>query len=395
MTYTYDIENRLVARSASTGNAALRYDPLGRLYEVTPSTGSGGSGSSGTTRFLYDGDALVAEYDAAGAMTRRYVHNVGADVPLLSYAGSGLAQPSYLHADHQGSIVALSNASGIATINSYDEYGIPGASNTGRFQYTGQIWLAELGMYHYKARVYSPTLGRFLQTDPIGYDDQYNLYAYVGNDPVNASDPSGTVICNTNTNAQCAEVHKAAGQARAAVLQASSDLRDIAGAMSNGTELTAAQQGMVGAFERRFGAGSATASNLSAAARHFDRVANRIGEPGHGLNVHFRTAQQMGNAIASAQGNSLRIGPRFLGAASERGGMSPAFVIMHEGGHEAGKADQILPSNAPIGIGRTALGHRRAYGVKATDWLGIHAPGIAARNNDSYNCFVMPACGGP
>jgi RHS repeat-associated protein len=63
--------------------------------------------------------------------------------------------------------------------------------NIGRFQYTGQVWLPVLGMYYYKARMYSPTLGRFLQADPIGYTDGTNLYTYVGNDPISGTDPTG------------------------------------------------------------------------------------------------------------------------------------------------------------------------------------------------------------
>jgi len=77
-----------------------------------------------------------------------------------------------LAADHQGSVTAIADVSGnITAIKRYDEYGIPGAGNIGRFQYTGQAWLEDLGMYHYKACIYSPTLGRFQQTDPIGYAD--------------------------------------------------------------------------------------------------------------------------------------------------------------------------------------------------------------------------------
>ena len=69
--------------------------------------------------------------------------------------------------------------------------GVPKAWRGSRFRYTGQIAPPEVALYYYEARVYDPKGLRFLQTDPVGYKSDIDLYAYAGEDAVNRSDPTG------------------------------------------------------------------------------------------------------------------------------------------------------------------------------------------------------------
>jgi RHS repeat-associated protein len=224
MSYSYTVDNRMTAATGYT----MAYYPTGQLATV-----------SYHDAYQYDGANLITERDwNTAAIVRRYVHGAGGE-PLAWYEGSGTSTRRYFHGDERGSIVAVSDGSGaMYAVNTYDEHGIPGASNSGRFQYTGQAWMAEIGMYYYRARIYSPTLGRFLQTDPIGFGGGMNLYAYVSGDPVNATDPAGT--CGPGDRAPTSE-ELAACQASQSAFYANYHPMDYLG----GNEMAAYMQGQM------------------------------------------------------------------------------------------------------------------------------------------------------
>ena len=150
------------------------------------------TGTTTETRYLWCGERLCQARDASDTVIRRYY-------PEGELRPTDSTTPRrYYGRDHLGSIrdvLALPSGKNIGTAD-YTPYGKP-TKTTGKaktdFRYAGMFYLPEAGLYLTHYRVYDPTLGRWLSRDPIGEKGGVNLYAYVGNDPVNFVDPWGLI----------------------------------------------------------------------------------------------------------------------------------------------------------------------------------------------------------
>ena len=185
--YEYDEENRLRSATGAGNSIAYDYDPLERRRAKTV---------NGTmTRFLSDDQEEIGEYTSTPSLLRRYINGHSIDEHLVQVEAAGTHY--YFQVNHQGTTLLTSDTSATPVLTSfrYGAYGDSDSPATGAaFRYTGRRLDPETGLYYYRARYYSSTLGRFLQTDPIGSADDLNLYAYTGNDPVDATDPDGREI---------------------------------------------------------------------------------------------------------------------------------------------------------------------------------------------------------
>jgi RHS repeat-associated protein len=161
---------------------------------------------NGTTTYLiYDGWNLVAEYNAAGTLTTQYIHGPQVDEILAKVTPTSTTFPL---PDALGSTIAVTDASGAVlervfysgafgspTFKDASDTTLAGTSTGTRFLFTGREWLAAFSLYDYRNRTYSAELGRFIETDPIGFNaGDANLYRYVDNSPVTARDPTGLVL---------------------------------------------------------------------------------------------------------------------------------------------------------------------------------------------------------
>ncbi|MDD3596773.1 RHS repeat-associated core domain-containing protein, partial [Sulfuricurvum sp.] len=222
-TYRYDSQSYLIEYLKTEADHEIRlyftYDPLGRRL-TKHYIGKNGEYHH---RYLYAGDNIVAIYDHdTEELLATLLHDETIDTPLsisvhpkeplsteehyryelLDETEQYLFNQSriktyYYHRDYQNSIMMLSDKSGeIIESYEYDVYGnITQHSKIletyNPYGYTGRETDTD-DLYYYRARYYDPTIRRFITPDPIGFlGGDTNFYRYVGNDPINYTDPSG------------------------------------------------------------------------------------------------------------------------------------------------------------------------------------------------------------
>jgi RHS repeat-associated protein len=195
-TLGYDADNRLTSVSQSGLSLTFAYDPEGRLVKLV---------KNGSAEYrYYDGAQCYLRTDGGGSTLDWTVWGPTPD-EVIARNVSGAWQ--YYHQDQINSVYAVTNSGGsVLERYLYDAFGAPDVRDANwntrtstaidnPWLFTGQEWRADIQLANYKARWYQPTLGRFLQTDPVRFDaGDINLYRYCKNNPIDFVDPNGHAL---------------------------------------------------------------------------------------------------------------------------------------------------------------------------------------------------------
>ncbi|MEU7903379.1 RHS repeat-associated core domain-containing protein [Actinoplanes sp. NPDC049118] len=178
--YYWNNRGQLTGTGRPESSEAYRYDAFGRRTDRS-------AGTDGTAT-VSDGTDPVQE--RSGPRTTDLM--AGGTDEWFSRRDSG-GQRTYL-TDLTGSTVALGDSAGALRAEyAYDPHGVQtrtGEATSNRFSWTGRE-RDDSGLSYHRARYYDPQLQRFISEDPIGPAGGLNQYAYAGNSPTNATDPSG------------------------------------------------------------------------------------------------------------------------------------------------------------------------------------------------------------
>ncbi len=181
-TYTYDYKNKIVKATNGTKTISFEYDPFGR--RIKKDTGST------AINYYYASDQVIEEQNSSGSTLKQYIYGNLIDeiIRMDKYNNNQIENSFYYHTDSIGNVTAITDKDGnIIERYKYNIYGSPTITdNTGNpinesaigndYMFQSRRYDPELKLYYYRARTYDPQIGRFLQTDPMGYRDSMNLY---------------------------------------------------------------------------------------------------------------------------------------------------------------------------------------------------------------------------
>jgi len=186
--FTYNYDNQLSQYTANSGNLSFQYDALGNRINKTK--------YSIMTKYIIDPNrslpGVLCETTSSGIITSYYVYGLG----LISKIQG--ANAYFYQYDGIGSTVAITDKNGIIKNKyDYDDFGNVATNSTettsNSFKYVGKYGVITDApdLLYMRARYYSPSIGRFINKDPIGLMGGMNLYGYVGGNPINLVDPYG------------------------------------------------------------------------------------------------------------------------------------------------------------------------------------------------------------